>query len=208
MPSGLLPLFPLETVLLPRAPLPLHIFEDRYREMVGEAIRDHTEFGIVLARNRTLAETGCTAVVVKVIERYPDGRLDILTAGQRRFEIQRVDSERSYLRAEVSFFDDDDREPDDAELLAELRKHYEEFCGLVGRKTVDVEPGESHTSFLFAQAVTDLDLLQELLGLRSECERQRKLVSYWNVFLANARTHNQARQLAARNGHGARRAQP
>src|SRR5439155_16695042 len=85
--QGWLPLFPLHVVLLPEAELPLHIFEDRYKEMIAEVLRDKIEFGVVLANERGIVNTGCTAVIERVLREYPDGRLDILALGRRRFEI-------------------------------------------------------------------------------------------------------------------------
>ena len=103
-----MPLFPLQAVLLPGAELPLHIFEERYKEMVGNAIRDSSEFGIVLAQEDGIVNAGCTVIVEKLQQMYPDGRMDVLTRGRRRFEIQSLNEEKAYLQAEVSFFDDDD----------------------------------------------------------------------------------------------------
>ena len=84
MPDSLLPLFPLKVVLFPRTELPLHIFEERYKEMIGECVAEGTEFGIVLVLEQGLASTGCTAAIVDVIRKFPDGRMDILVRGQRR----------------------------------------------------------------------------------------------------------------------------
>src|SRR5271166_4997438 len=106
MQPGLLPLFPLQVVLLPGAELPLHIFEDRYKEMIGEVIRDRLEFGVILANEKGIVNTGCTAFIDKVLREYPDGRLDILARGRRRFEIMRLNDERAFLRGSVEFFDD------------------------------------------------------------------------------------------------------
>ncbi|HLX45581.1 MAG TPA: LON peptidase substrate-binding domain-containing protein, partial [Bryobacteraceae bacterium] len=75
MQQGLLPLFPLQVVLLPGSELPLHIFEDRYKEMMGEVIRDREEFGVVLANDKGIVNTGCTATVAKVLRQYSDGRM-------------------------------------------------------------------------------------------------------------------------------------
>src|SRR5204862_8160645 len=111
MQQGLLPLFPLQVVLLPGSQLPLHIFEDRYKEMIGEVLRDKLEFGVVLASEKGIVNTGCTATVDRVLREYPDGRLDILTRGRRRFEILLLNEERSFLRGAVEFFDDDDPDP-------------------------------------------------------------------------------------------------
>src|SRR4029077_1980579 len=111
MQDGLLPLFPLQVVLLPGTALPLHIFEDRYKEMIGEVLRDKLEFGVVLASEKGIVNTGCTATVDRVLREYPDGRLDILTRGRRRFEVLLLNDERSFLRGAVEFFDDDDPQP-------------------------------------------------------------------------------------------------
>src|SRR5690348_1492316 len=108
MPSGLIPVFPLQVVVFPRTPLPLHIFEERYKEMVGNAIRDNSEFGIVLAREDGIVNAGCTVVVEKLTQMYSDGRMDILTRGKRRFEIESLNEEKDFLQAQVQFFDDDD----------------------------------------------------------------------------------------------------
>src|SRR5450432_4457340 len=105
--QGWLPLFPLQVVLLPGSQLPLHIFEDRYKEMIAEVLRDKIEFGVVLANERGIVNTGCTATIERVLREYPDGRLDILAVGRRRFEIERVNEERAFLRGDVDYFDDD-----------------------------------------------------------------------------------------------------
>ncbi|HEY3841532.1 MAG TPA: LON peptidase substrate-binding domain-containing protein, partial [Bryobacteraceae bacterium] len=99
--SALLPLFPLQLVVFPRIQVPLHIFEERYKEMVGDSIAQSTEFGIVLAKDAGIVSSGCTVAVEKVLTRYPDGRMDILTRGRRRFDILSIDQEKSYLRGEV-----------------------------------------------------------------------------------------------------------
>jgi len=106
MSSRIIPLFPLHVVVFPRTALPLHIFEERYKEMVGEAIRNKSEFGVVLARDEGIVNAGCTVVVEKLLEVHPDGRMDILTRGRKRFEISSLNEEKPYLQAEVEFFDD------------------------------------------------------------------------------------------------------
>src|SRR4051794_18464661 len=110
MAAQLLPLFSLSLVLLPGMKLPLHIFEERYRELMADVIPQNQEFGIVLAKERGIVNIGCTATVQKVLHRYEDGRLDIVVAGRRRFEIESLDEEKSYLRAEIEFFDDEEEE--------------------------------------------------------------------------------------------------
>jgi Lon protease-like protein len=104
-----IPLFPLGLVLMPQIPLPLHIFEERYKLMIGECLAEGKEFGIVYYNASDIQSVGCTAKILEVIKRYEDGRLDILTQGQRRFQIQEIYDNKSYLEARVTFFDDHGR---------------------------------------------------------------------------------------------------
>src|SRR5580658_9287675 len=102
-----IPLFPLDVVLFPGAALPLHIFEDRYKQMVAGCLERKKPFGVVRARSEGLAVIGCTAAIVTILQRYSDGRLDILCEGGDRFEIENLDNPRIYLQAEVDTFRDD-----------------------------------------------------------------------------------------------------
>ena len=104
--EAVIPIFPLSVVLMPEMALPLHIFEERYKLMVGECLDQKTEFGIVLSDGSGFHSCGCTAKVAEVLKRYDDGRLDILTHGQRRFVLKEVYNDRPYLRSQVVFFDD------------------------------------------------------------------------------------------------------
>src|SRR5579884_3037636 len=98
--SRLLPLFPLPMVAFPGSTISLHIFEDRYKEMVGEAEARGTEFGIVPALDGGIVNAGCTVKVTTVVERYADGRFDIFAQGRRRFVVVALDREKSYLRGD------------------------------------------------------------------------------------------------------------
>jgi Lon protease-like protein len=108
MHDDLLPLFPLAVVLLPHNQLPLHIFEDRYKQMIADVMASGSEFGVVLAAGQGLMSNGCTATVEELLKEYPDGPMDILTLGRRRFAIEVVNVEMDYLRAKVNYFDDDE----------------------------------------------------------------------------------------------------
>lgn len=103
-----IPLFPLGLVLMPENPLPLHIFEERYKLMIGECLKGNLEFGIAYFYGTDIVSAGCTARILKVLKRYDDGRLDILTIGQRRFLIKEIVENKAYLEAHVSYFDDDE----------------------------------------------------------------------------------------------------
>ena len=103
-----IPLFPLGLVLMPQIPLPLHIFEERYKLMIGECLAEDREFGIVYFNATDIQTAGCTARILKVIKRYSDGRLDILTRGQRRYLIKEIFDNKAYLEAGITYFDDDE----------------------------------------------------------------------------------------------------
>jgi len=191
-------------VLLPDAELPLHIFEDRYKEMIAEVLRDKVEFGVVLANERGIVNTGCTATIERVLREYPDGRLDILTLGRRRFEIERVNEERAFLRGEVDYFDDDDDEtlPED-ESRARAIAGYNELRSLTAESPLpSSETFDQQLSFRLARPIQDLGLRQALLTARSEAERLRQLAEVLPAFLIRQRRIERVKQVAPRNGHG------
>ncbi len=101
-----IPLFPLGLVLLPDMRLPLHIFEERYKQMITDCLADHKPFGIVLFDGQAIHSVGCMARIDKVMKRYDDGRMDIMTRGGERFVIQKTIEDRAYMEARVFFFDD------------------------------------------------------------------------------------------------------
>jgi Lon protease-like protein len=201
MQQGLLPLFPLPLVLFPRTALPLHIFEDRYKELVADVLPDRSEFGVVLASRESVANAGCSAVVERVLERYPDGRLDILTTGLRRFEVLSLDENKSYLRASVDFFDDDQPA---AELPPGLRERaldaYQALRAL-DDSTPAPELQDPQLSFQLAQNIPDLDFRQRLLSVRSEPERLRQLVSFCEGYIPKQRLIASLKRVQPLNGH-------
>lgn len=119
-PTAIIPIFPLGLVLLPAMPLPLHIFEERYKLMTKTCMEQDREFGIVYFSGDQFEAKGCTAVIEKVIKKYSDGRLDILTQGRNRFAIKELFDEKPYLQASVEFFDDRPAENTNAESFQKL----------------------------------------------------------------------------------------
>jgi len=203
MQPSLLPLFPLRVVVFPRTPLSLHIFEDRYKEMVGDAIRAGSEFGIVLAKEEGIVNAGCTVTVEKVLKQYPDGRMDILTRGIRRFEILGLNEDKPFLRGEVEFFDDDEPGPAPDDLQ---QKALVQYRGLVEtgelRSVSDPVLSDPQLSFQLAQALQDLDFLSVMLRSRSEVERLKQLTDYLARQIPRLREASRMRKLAPLNGHG------
>jgi Lon protease-like protein len=204
MPQPLLPLFPLGLVLFPRTPLPLHIFEDRYKEMMRDVLEAQAEFGVVLAGEKGIVNMGCTAVIDKVLKRYPDGRMDVLAVGRRRFEILELDDEKAYLRGQVEFFDDDDFAPLPPDTHRLALERYNELIQLEKAQEPAAPPelSDPQLSFQLAQAVPDVDFRQVLLSTRSESERMKRLTEFLPGYTSKQRQTQQMRALAPRNGHG------
>jgi len=203
MQQGWLPLFPLQVVLFPGAQLPLHIFEDRYKELIQEAIRDRAEFGVVMASEKGIVSIGCTATVDSVLRKYPDGRMDILTRGRRRFEIERLNDERSFLRGAVEFFDDDPGAPAEAAVKASAIEGFNEFQKLASSDLLDpTGAADPQLSFRLAQAVNDLTFRQLLLISRSEADRIKRLAEFFPAHLARERHNLRVKTVAPLNGHG------
>lgn len=195
-------LFPLDVVLFPGAPLPLHIFEPRYKEMVNECIEKKTSFGMVRARENAVAEVGCTAAILSVNKEYEDGRLDIVTEGKQRFSIIELNHERSFLQAEVTWFDDEEPAaipPSDAATAIEL---HEQLLDALGQETEEVEPGASLVSFQLAYELpVDLDFKQAILEMKSEAERLETLIEYYRATIPKLEKTLRARDKASGNGH-------
>ena len=203
MAGRLLPLFPLPLVVFPRTRLPLHIFEERYKEMVGSALRDESEFGVVLAKDEGIVNTGCTVKVEKVLHQYPDGRMDILTVGQRRFEIHRLNEERDYLQGEVTYFDDEDSDAAPPELRDLAVTNYHALNELAtARSHSEPDFADPQLSFQIAQAVPDLDFVNALLRQRSEVARLKELNHFLGTYLPRQKSLERMKDLAPRNGFG------
>jgi Lon protease-like protein len=199
---SLLPLFPLDLVLFPGTALPLHIFEPRYQEMVSECLDQKKAFGVVRAQEDGVAEIGCTAEIITVTQKYPDGRMDIVTEGRERFEVMQLNQDRSFLQAEVVYLQD---EPDNASAqeIAQAVKLQSEILKLAGA-TAPHHPGIEGAAFSFSLVgpmALDLDFKQTLLGFKSEAKRLHAVISYFETVLSNLRRAVRVRQKAGGNGH-------
>jgi len=195
--SSLLPLFPLDLVLLPGVPLPLHIFEPRYKELIGECLEQKKPFGIVRASDEGVAGIGCIAEIVSVTKKYDDGRMDILTRGINRFEVLEVNDERSFLQAEVAMIEDEHGKPT-AEMVEEAMRLHAEIAKLAGAASVAADAGRAtsaeNLSFLLAGSLPlDLDFKQSLLATFSEVKRLEAVVEYLRAVLPGLRRAANAR---------------
>ncbi len=188
-------------VLFPDTPLPLHVFEPRYKEMIGECLERKLAFGVVRAKENALAEIGCTAEIVAVTKKYDDGRLDIVSEGRRRFQIRNVNHERSFLQGEVSYFEDEPGAPKGDDVQRAVKLHAQ-IMELLAAEGAPPDPEDPQLSFHLAGTLPlDLDFKQTLLGLRSESERVVGLIEYYDAILPNLRRAVKARNKAGGNGH-------
>jgi Lon protease-like protein len=165
------PLFPLGIVLLPEEVVPLHIFEDRYKTMIGECLEQEREFGIVWLSDSGLREVGCTAEISELLETMDDGRMNILVRGSRPFRLLRRVEELPYPAGDIELLEDDNADPEPAS-LAETRERYAE---LVERLT-ESRPDDAQLEELGAYGIAATidfahDAKQSLLESRSEEER-------------------------------------
>jgi Lon protease-like protein len=164
-------LFPLGIVLLPTERIPLHIFELRYQELIGECIDEEREFGLVFADEGGMREIGTRAAVLEVLERFSDGRLNIVVEGRERFRIVEEASGRSFLTARVEPFADDE-----VLSLRQDRARALELYRALGRIVEQaVEEPDLDSGVLSFELAARVDFgaerKQELLELRSEPER-------------------------------------
>ncbi len=198
---ALLPLFPLEVVLLPGTPLPLHIFEPRYKEMIGECLADQVQFGVIRALDQGIAEIGCSAEIISVTKKYPDGRLDLVAEGRRRFEVLELNQERSFLRAEALFLSDEPGAPSEKEKVRAIHFHREILTLAGAVQDLSATDPDSLSFHLAGSLPLDLDFKQKLLAMRSEAERIQELASYLENVLPGLQRAARAREKAGGNGH-------
>jgi uncharacterized protein len=195
-----LPLFPLDVVLFPGTPLPLHIFEPRYKELISECLDQRKVFGIVKTEEEGLADIGCTAEIVAVTKKYPDGKLDIVTEGRQRFEVLEINEERSFLRAEVFYFDDEPGRATRQQIEHAVKLHAEIMA--MASAEQNLPEGEEKISFYLAGSLPlDLDFKQTLLEMRSEAERMEAIITAFETILPKLKRTVQVRQKAGGNGH-------
>jgi Lon protease-like protein len=168
-------LFPLGIVLLPTERIPLHIFEARYRELIGECIEDECEFGLLYADEEGVREVGTRARVTDVLERFEDGRLNILVEGGDRFRVENVTRGRSFMTALVTDVADEPGEvsPDTA---ARAVGAFRALAALAGAEPEDPDESSPVLSYeLAAQVELAPVAKQHLLESSSEEDRLERV---------------------------------
>ncbi len=198
-----IPLFPLNVVLMPGTPLPLHIFEDRYKQMVNECLDAETEFGMIFADESGTRQVGCTARIVDLVERYDDGRLVILVEGSQRFKLNNVLSGKPYYVGDIEYLEDGPQE-DVSALAEECVALLERVVAAATEGSVDIEIEQPYLnlSFIIAGRIEfDLETRQQILELSTEKERLIKVKELLTEAAERLERDKAARKIAETNGH-------
>jgi len=194
-------LFPLGIVVLPGELTPLHIFEPRYRELVGEAIDSDAPFGILLTDDDGLRDVGTTVRVTEVVERFDDGRFVVIVEGGERFRLVRFTEGRSFRTGEVETVADGDAEAGDGERRTALEL-FEGLRDAVGADVDSPEVDDPELSYAIARRVEmDARVKQDLLESVSEPERLEILSSHLRSAQAQLELVQEHSALARRNGN-------
>ena len=193
-------LFPLGVVLLPSERIRLHIFEPRYKELIDECLGEEREFGLVYAEDDERREIGTRARVTEVLQRFEDGRLNIVIEGGERFRILERTSGRSFETAVVEAFvdDDEDAPPDERDRVLGL---YRRLAEAAEAEADDIDEDAPQLSFELAGRIAfDAGVKQELLEQRSERERVRTLGRLIEDALRSVELAREQRRRASQNG--------
>ena len=198
-------LFPLGLVLLPTEQLPLHIFEPRYLELIGECIAQELEFGILLADEEGGSrEVGTRVTVIEVLERLPDGAINIAVEGGARFRLVELTGGRSFQTGEVEPYEDEDEDEDDErddEAAERALALYRRLAALVPAPPDEPDPGAALLSFeIGARVDFGAEPKQQLLELRSEAERLSLTCELLERAAKTLETEREVRARASQNG--------
>jgi len=193
-------LFPLPLVLLPTEQVPLHIFEERYKELIGEVLEDEGEFGLVYADDDGIREIGTRAGVVDVLTEFDDGRLNILVEGRERFRMVEVTGGRSFHTAEVAPLADAD-DPAEADTVERARSLFDRLRELTGSEVETPGEGTPQLSFSLAARVELAPQLKlELLEETSERVRLERVCELLEGATVSVEHQRRAAERASTNG--------
>jgi Lon protease-like protein len=194
------PLFPLDIVALPSENVPLHIFEDRYRTMIEECVKEGREFGIVWMADDELKPIGCACTVEQVLDRMEDGRMNILARGTRPFRLIERQDDLPYPAGVVEFLDEPE-EPADPEATRTTRELYAKLVEQATDSSLTAEEMAALDAYRMAATVEfGADAKQELLELRSETARLNLLTMLFRAAIKRIELVERARAHALSNG--------
>ena len=200
-----LPLFPLDVVLFPEMMLPLHIFEERYKEMIAGCLQDNSPFGVLYAHADRVAMIGCTAEISQVLKQYSDGRLDLVAVGRKRFQVSFFDSEKTYLRASVDLLPNSvgAQEPSES-LVRQALDLYAQASRMMGEDNPEEFSPESSLQGLAFKLASSLhlqnDVRQRILEARSEDQRLEELAEHLSALIPRLSDRQESAKRAGSNG--------
>jgi len=193
------PLFPLGIVLIPHELVPLHIFEERYKLMIGECIERESEFGIVWLSDSGLKDVGCSARISRVLERFDDGRMNVLVEGTDPFRLLRRIDDLPYPAGDVELLVDDEAENADA--AEAVRRSYSNLVEEVTDSPPEPEALAQLDAYGMAATLdVGLEAKQALLEQRSERGRLEQLEGLFADALGRIRHAERAAERARGNG--------
>jgi Lon protease-like protein len=194
------PLFPLGLVALPTELVPLHIFEERYKTMIARCLEEESEFGIVWLADDGLRPIGCACEIAEVLERMPDGRLNLVARGTRAFRIEARQDELAYPAGTVEFLDDRVEELD-APAADAARAAYADLVEQATDRVPDPEELLAMTAYSMAATIEfGLDAKQGLLDLRSESARLKLVTRLFRAAIRRLDFIDRAQARARSNG--------
>jgi Lon protease-like protein len=197
-----LPVFPLQLVLFPNERLPLHIFEERYKELVQYCLDNDSPFGIMLAEDDQVATVGCTAEIDRVIKKYEDGRLDIEVKGVERFEVQEIHQDHAYLSADVELLPEGTPAVDPTLRERVITQHMRllELAGRTVRPSL-YEDTEQLSYVIASNAGLSVEQQQALLIIDRENERLQFLVEHLEEMIPRVEQVESVQKKIRSNGH-------
>jgi Lon protease-like protein len=194
------PLFPLGIVALPSELVPLHIFEERFKTMIARCLEEECEFGIVWLADDGLRPIGCACEVAEVLERMPDGRLNLIARGTRPFRIEARQEELAYPAGTVEFLDDRGEDGDPG-LAGAAHAAYADLVEQATDRVPDPEEISAMTAYEMAATVEfGLDAKQGLLDLRSEAARLKLVTRLFRAAIKRLDFIDRAQARARSNG--------
>jgi Lon protease-like protein len=194
------PLFPLGLVALPNELVPLHIFEERFKTMMARCLEEESEFGIVWLADDGLRPIGCACEVAEVLERLPDGRLNLVARGTRVFRIEARQEELAYPAGTVEFLSDRAEEVD-GEASDAAHSAYADLVEQATDRVPDPDEIAGMTAYEMAATVEfGLDAKQGLLDLRSESARLKLVTRLFRAAMRRLDFIDRAQARARSNG--------
>lgn len=193
-------LFPLGLVLLPTEQVPLHIFEERYKDLIGECLDDDSEFGLVYADESGIREIGTRAAVLEVLTRFEDGRMNILIEGRDRFKLLELTSRRNFQTGDVAPIEDVD-DSADASTVDRARALFDRLRELTSSEIEVPDADTPQLSYVLAARVElAAEAKLELLAETSEKARLKRVCELLGEAAVAVERQRHAAERAATNG--------